>query len=400
MPSIRIVFVVALLLLAAAVGPYAAGAATAPGGVYIETNTVPTNYVQVFFRSADGSLKKGPLVRTGGKGSNTASPFASAGFPLLDSANAVVLSQDGRLLFVVNAGSNTVSSFVVTATGLRLADQQPSRGSLPVSVATTSKRNGKTLVYVVNQRSGNIAGFTANGDGKLTFLSGSVRSLSVPGPDGRAAMIGFDPSGAMLTVTQRGAIFSPLGNDFLGTGPDLIDTFKVGSDGLAGQAVRNMSQGEDPFGFAYTKRDQLFTTDSGVKGTVSTYALDPGSGALTEVDHQPASGSAPCWVVLTNDDKYAFVTNSLSGTVSRFSVGTDGHVTLLGTTPTTNNAALDEDSSNDGRYLYVLSTKVLNVTKFVSTRMDAFRINANGTLTLVGATASLPYPGASGVAAW
>jgi 6-phosphogluconolactonase len=392
--------VVAMLVLAAAAafGPGAARAAAGPGAVYFETNTTPKNFVQVFSRNANGSLRKGPLVRTGGVGSNTASPFASDGFPLLDSANSVVLSRNGKLLFVVNAGSNTISTFTVTAKGLVLTDHRPSRGTLPVSVATATK-NGKTLVYVVNQRSGNIAGFTAAANGKLAFLPGSVRSLVTSGPNGVAAMIGFDASASTLTVSERGAIFSPLANSFLGTGPDLIDTFKIDAKGLPGEPIRNASAGEDPFGFAYTKSGRLFMTDSGVKGTVSTYGLNTGTTELSEVDHQPASGSAPCWVVLSSDDRYAFVTNSLSGTVSRFGLAADGHLSLLGTTSTTNNAALDEDSSDDGRFLYVLSTKVINVTKFVSTRVDAYRIGADGSLTLVGQTGQLPFPGASGLAA-
>jgi hypothetical protein len=391
-------FVVALAVLAV-FGPGATGATPAVHGVYFETNTTPKNYVQVFFRDAKGALKKGPRVATGGVGNNTASPFAALGFPLLDSANSVVLTSDSKFLFAVNAGSNTISSFVVTHSGLTLASQVPSGGLLPVSIAT-ARKGGKTLVYVVNEWSGNIVGFTAAANGKLKALAGSVQSLVTPGKTGVAAMIGFDAKASTLTVSERGAILNPLTQANLGSGPDLIDTFKIGANGLPGAAISSPSVGEDPFGFAYTKDNHLFMTDSGLKGTVATYALNATTGQVTSVgpavdDH----AAAPCWVVLTNDNQYAFVTNSLSGTISRYKLAADGSVSLLGSTPTTNNAALDEDSSNDGRYLYVLATKVTNATQFLSTRLNAFRIGAGGSLTLIGQTGQLPYPGASGLAA-
>jgi 6-phosphogluconolactonase len=389
----------AALGTATLVAPGAASAAANAGGVYFQSNTAP-NYVQVFFRRANGRLAKGPKVRTGGNGTKLASPFAdSGGFPLVDSANSVVLTADAHLLFVTNAGSDTVSSFVVTPRGITLADQKPTHGDLPVSVAA-AKKGGRTLVYVVNERGGTIIGFTANARGKLTFLEGSLRPLSVGGPNGTAAMIGFDPTGTTLTVSQRGAIFSPIKNAFIGSGPDLIDVFPIDSKGLPGAPVQNTSQGEDPFGFAYTKKGRLFMTDSGVKGTVTTYSLNTGSGTLTALDHQSNGGSAPCWIALSADDRFAFVTNSLSGTVSRLRLGADGKVTVIGQTPTTNNAALDEDSTDDGRFLYVLSTKVVNVIDWQSVRVDAYKIGADGSLTSLGPSVPVSFPGGSGLAAW
>ena len=57
--------------------------------------------------------------------------------PHLASAGSVVLSDDGRWLLVVNAGSDEVSLFAVEPDGLRLADRVPSGGSKPTSVAVS-----------------------------------------------------------------------------------------------------------------------------------------------------------------------------------------------------------------------------------------------------------------------
>ena len=318
MRSIKVFLAVGVVFTATAVfGANSALASGGSAGVYFQTNTEPDNYVQSYVRNRDGTLDQAPLVATGGSGENTASPFSPHGFPLLDSANSVVLSDNGQLLFAVNAGSDSISSFRVTRHGLELADQIGSRGDLPISIAVTNKGPGRALVYVLNEWSGNIAGFTAEHDGDLSFLNGSVRSLSVPGPDGASAMIGFEDGAKTLTVSQRGAILDPVTGEYIGTGPDLIDVFKM-RHGLPGPAIQHPSIGEDPFGFAYTKRDHLVMSDSGIFGTATTYDLDTRTGGLAPIGHVAANGAAPCWVVLTNDDEYAYMTNSLSQSISTF----------------------------------------------------------------------------------
>ena len=397
-----VIFALASLAFFALQGSASAGAAKngdgpQVGAVYFETNSPGHNYIQVMFRGPDGQLTTGPAVDTGGAGTNLASPFAQYGFALLDSANSVVLSNDGRYLFAVNAGDDSVSSFRVHPHGeLTLASHVASGGDLPVSVATV--KNGKDqLVYVVNEWSGTIQGYTVDGDGALQALAGSNRTLAT-GTHGAAAMIGFDSTGTQLTVSERGAIFDPVALNFIGSGPDLIDTFKIGANGLPGAEIANPSVGEDPFGFIYTSNDNMFMTDSGVVGTVTTYSLNAGNGHLSPLDHKAAGGSAPCWVVLSNNEKNAWVTNSLTADVSIFGLGSNGSLTLKGVVPATNNSALDEGASRDGRYLYVISSFVAG-TVFQSTLVDIYRTAPDGSLTHIGHSDTLPWPGASGLAA-
>ncbi len=81
-----------------------------------------------------------------------------------------------------------------------------------------------------------------------------------------------------------------------------------------------------------------------------------------------SGGRGACWIVITGNHKYAFVTNSLStfppgdgkGGIARYAVATDGTLTLLGQTDVTPSsppgAAFPTDLtlSPDSRYLYVL----------------------------------------------
>src|SRR3954468_23336551 len=112
------------------------------GALYTQTNSQTGNSVYRLDRAADGSLTVVASYRTGGLGT-------SAG---LGSQGAVALSDDGRTLVAVDAGSNDIAAFHVTRHGhLTLIDREPSGGTMPVSV-----HNHRGRVYVLN------AGGTAN----------------------------------------------------------------------------------------------------------------------------------------------------------------------------------------------------------------------------------------------
>ena len=78
--------------------------------VYVQTNDATANEVIAFSRTQDGALAPLGRYSTGGRGT---------GSPHLASAGSVVLSDDGRWLLVVNAGSDELSLFAVQPDGLR-----------------------------------------------------------------------------------------------------------------------------------------------------------------------------------------------------------------------------------------------------------------------------------------
>ena len=104
--------------------------------VYVQANDATENEVIAFTRADDGTLAPLGRCSTGGRGTDV---------PHLASAGSVVLSDDGRWLLVVNAGSDDLSLFAVQPDGLRLADRAGSGGSKPTSVAISG-----ALVYVLN----------------------------------------------------------------------------------------------------------------------------------------------------------------------------------------------------------------------------------------------------------
>lgn len=399
-------------------GGHEHGDASARGTVYIESNSASANAVIVFARRRDGTIVQRATVPTGGVGLAQNPPF---NFPIVDSQAAVALSKDGRLLFAVNAGDNTITVFRVTEHSLKKVERAGSGGTEPISVTSSGD-----VVYVLNSHSGNIAGFKITRHDRLRPIAGSSQSLSTPGPGGIAAQIGFSPTGRLLTVSERcylgGCANQPKG---------VLDTFVVDRHGKAGPAKQNTSDDYGPFGFAYLNSKTLLVSNTGninhapnppnpadptlFTGTTSSYTLDR-SGTITPNGGPVASGGrGACWIVITNNHKYAFVTNSLStfppgdgkGGIARYAVGRDGSLTLLGQTDVSPSAPpgaafpTDLALSSDSRYLYVLSP-TLDMQPAPNnndtSHIDVYRVGGDGSLTHIQTTPATLPAGASGMA--
>ncbi|MBA2566023.1 MAG: beta-propeller fold lactonase family protein [Gemmatimonadetes bacterium] len=330
--------------------------------VYVQTNDAAGNAVVAFRRADDGRLSPLGTFPTDGRGT---------GNPRLGSQGSVVLSEDGRFLFVTNIGSNEISAFAVTEDGLTLVDKVESGGEMPYSIAHRGD-----LMYVLNNGgSGNITGFRVSSTGELSPIEGSTRPLS--GADTDPAQVSFSPDGATLVVTEKAT--------------DQIDTYAVGADGLAQGPTVHASSGATPFGFAFTPgTGGVFVVTEAFDGApgaaaASSYTLSGASGfeviSATVRDTQ----TDVCWTVITNDARYAYITNFVSGTISSYTIASDGSITLLEAEAGRTGPGLgprDEDLSEDGRFLYVVDV----LTQAIS----AFDVQADGSLEPVGTFGGLP----------
>jgi 6-phosphogluconolactonase (cycloisomerase 2 family) len=395
------------------------GNQAAPNALYTTTNNPSGNAVIMYTRHSDGTITQtGSPVATGGNGAASEPPF---GFPIVDSSGSTNITPDGRLLFVVNAGDNSVSSFRTTSAGPVLVSHVSSGGTLPISL--TSHGN---LLYVVNETSANIKGWTFDSSGHLTPIAGSVESLSVPfnptnppdptKPTGVAAAIGFSPNGHQLVVTIRG-LPAPNGT---------IDVFSVDWHGAAGPAVGHQSPTPNPFGFSFAGQNNLLVSDAGFVATPSGSAANPSdsppnpadpsqffgsaasfslspSGALKFKGDYPDGGRAACWLVVSKDGRYAFASNTLAspagspagigsgqGAISTFAISPHGRLTLLGqTNASPGGFPGDEAVSSDGKFLYVLNPAIIIPGP---SHIDVYRIGSGGSLTQIQSVADAILP--------
>ncbi len=101
--------------LGALVAPSVALADGEKKAVYTITNAASGNEVLAFQRSANGALTPAGSFPTGGAGTGAG----------LGSGHSLVVSDDGRELVVVNAGSSTISALTVDHDGLQLSSIGP-----------------------------------------------------------------------------------------------------------------------------------------------------------------------------------------------------------------------------------------------------------------------------------
>jgi 6-phosphogluconolactonase len=362
----RVALPLALALALAALGTGATGAlaASSPGEVYSLTNSPAGNAVKAFDRAANGSLTPAGEFPTGGAGTGGG----------LGNQSAVVL--DGRRLFAVNAGSDSISAFLIKPNGLELVDTTASGGDQPISL--TAHRG---LLYVLNAGgAGNISGFTYAKSGDLSPLAGSTRPLS--GTDTGPAQVSFDRVGELLVVTEKNT--------------NLIDTYEVDGSGLASGPNPQASSGATPFGFAFDRRGHLIVSEAfgGApdQSAVSSYDVDDG---LIE-PITPSAGTtetAACWIVITENGRFAYTTNTGSGSISGYQVSHQGELSLLdadGRTGETGPGPIDMALSRNSRFLYSLNSG--------DGTISGFRVGVDGSLTPIQGVTGLPN-GANGLAA-
>jgi hypothetical protein len=110
--------------------------------VFVQTNELTGNRILVYDVARDGNLRSDGSYATGGNG-GAALPGTES--DRLGSQGSLVYDRHHRLLVAVNAGSNSVSTFSVHGSRLRLEGVVPSGGQFPASIAVHGN-----LVYVLN----------------------------------------------------------------------------------------------------------------------------------------------------------------------------------------------------------------------------------------------------------
>ena len=347
---------------ASVVGAGVAGASPYPGfhqqahALFVQTDSLSGNTILSYSRSGDGSLTLAGSYPTGGLGGqatgSSADPLASQG--------SLVLTNDGRTLLAVNAGSDSVSVFSVDGTALHRTEIIGSGGQFPVSIAV----HGVDVAVLNSGGSGSVAEF-AQFFGRLFPLPWETRSLGLTNTNppfylAGTGQVGYTPDGRHLVVTDKHST-------------DAIQTFSVSPFGELGTApVTTPSQTPVPFAFNFDSAGHLVVAEA-LNSNVSTYTVNA-DGTLTGIGTVSDGGTALCWISSSNG--YYYGSNAATGTVSSFTVGAGGVPVLdQATAATTHPGTTDSVVSPDGSILYVESGG--------SGLLDAFHIQANGTLTAV-----------------
>jgi 6-phosphogluconolactonase (cycloisomerase 2 family) len=338
------------------------------GAVFTMSNDAASNEVLSYRRAADGSLQLAARYPTTGKGAGNG----------LGSQGALILSESRRQLYAVNAGSNELSVFSVQGESLFLLDIVATGGIRPVSVA---EKGG--LVYVVHAGADRteLTGFIFR-SGRLNPLPKSTRALS--STNAGPAQVSFSPSGRALVVTEKAT--------------NKIAEFRVDPQtGLLNAGTFHDSKGQTPFGFAVTRRAQLVVSEAfggaADASAMSSYQLGASAGLTSVSASVKDTESAACWVVLAQEDRFAYTSNTGSGTISAYTVSTEGRLALVGVDGRNaftgdGSRPLDMAVSRGDRFLYVLEGGT--AATGAPTAIGVLRIEQTGTLTVLPDVAGLP----------
>jgi 6-phosphogluconolactonase (cycloisomerase 2 family) len=369
MKSLKLTVAVCLLAGSAFLSaPRALHAEPNRGAVFVMTNAATNNQVIAYSRQEDGSLQWSGAFPTGGNGSGGA-------IDPLHSQGSLILNADHRLLFAVNAGSGTISSFEVHGTSLRLVDTTPSGGSSPTALTQTAD-----LLYVLNAGgNGNVSGFRVTPNGRLNPIHDSTKSLSGSATSPTALVL--SPNRQFLVVAESAT--------------NNLDVFRVLPNGRLSDISVNASAGATPFALQFAPNGALIVANA--SNSVSSYWVGWNQSLSAISSELPTLGMATCWSVVLPNGRFVYTANAGSSTLSGFAIARNGSLTPVGATVAGTNPSgstnLDTAVSADGKFVYTLNAGTGTI--------GVFSAESDGSLSNLGTVGGLAASsGLNGIAAY
>jgi DNA-binding beta-propeller fold protein YncE len=232
---------------------------------------------------------------------------------------SIAFNPAGTVAFVTNFGSNSVSSYVADpATGLLTPASVASApvGINPFGVVVAPLAN---FVYVANSNSPSVSVFAFDGTATLTEIAGSPFPIGNVDP-----VMAIDPTGQFAYV--------------LGSTQAFLYAFTIDSTGaltaVPGGPVTTATN--NPSGVAVHPNGKFVyvANFASPSGSVSAYAINPATGALTQVGSPVPAGDGAESVTIDPTGQFAYVANQQSDDISAYAIdGTNGTLTPLPTAP-------------------------------------------------------------------
>ena len=372
--------------------------------VYIESNIGDTpnhNSILAFRRDNAGHLTPLGEFLTGGTGVHpieSTIPTLPTTLGPLDSDQDLILSADGKMLFAVNSGSDTIAVFKVNNDGSLVpvsGSPFPSGGVMPVSLGLADNDNILTVVnkdydltrpgFNVAQRAPNYTTFRVNPQGKLIPVPHSTIVAAQGGVIGPGAV---NPSQALVSPDGR-LVFDA---DIFGF---TLHSFVVRPNGRLERAASHTLPASEfiphplvpipqglpvPLGLTLHPHAQVFYAGMVLEGKVAVLSYDA-NGQFQFVRSVDA-GAGVCWIAINQAGNRLYTSNTLANSI-----------TVMDTTNPLNPVKIQEfplsgppagcfqlGLDSRGEYLYVISQKALDFFPPDANALHVLRLAGDGTI--------------------
>jgi hypothetical protein len=357
--------------------------------VYTESNnpTPGQNAVLAYRRAADGELTKIGTFATGGTGELNVPKAVGPD----DGDQQVQVTADGKFLFAVNEGSDSVTAFRIGAGGaLERVGVFASGGVEPDSIGIAGN-----FLYVANRGDAssaangtvapNVTAFDLNRNGTLTEIPNSTVTFAV---------------GTYVTqtlVTNDGKFLFVEDATLQGTaGGNTLNPFRINADGTLtaapGGPAGAGSNAPLLLGSAVNPNENIIYTGFASTSQVGVFTYDA-TGRTSYVGPVGDTGTAPCWCTVSSDGRVLYVANTITDSIGVYSLADPLHpvqienVPLAG--PRTSTDAFEIALDPSGDFLYVIS-QTTSTSFPQGNQLHTLSVARDGTLTEPNAPVIFP----------
>jgi 6-phosphogluconolactonase (cycloisomerase 2 family) len=283
-----------------------------------DTLTVNGNSSFVFPTKIDQNGSYAVTVTTQPRAQNC-TVSAGSGSDLMADVTSVSVSCTNlpQYAYVVNNGSNTVSQYAIDASGAlsSLSTATVATGNSPQSVTVDPSDK---YVYVTNLTDNTISQYVIQSDGTL---APNTQATVATGHGPWAFAV--SPSGAWAYVVN--------------SADNTISQFSVNASGaLDATTVATVATGTEPWNITLSPNGKYaYVANHGTLApggmTVSQYAVDASSGALTPLNPPtvPTAFHYPGGITVDPTSSYAYLSNIDGNTISQYGIGADGTLSSL-----------------------------------------------------------------------
>ena len=357
-----------------------------------------------------GEQRSGAIVYVANRGSNSVSGFTLnpstgglapiAGSPFQDvrTPSAIAVSANGLFAYVANNETNTVTAYQVGTSGALLFVDSTAGNPNPVSVGTAPRAlaisKDSQFLYVANSGSDDVTVLKIGTGGVLTNVAQKEgRTKPVSAGVSSPIALAVAPNGRFLYVATSTS--------------NMVTAFQVDSSGVL-TLIPEARPGTNPLssggtgitGLALSPNGQFLYVTNGTSHNVTAFKVES-SGLLTLIPPTGSNpiltgGTSPNGIVVAADGAHLYVANG-GGTVSTFSIGSDGFLTLVPAggaaqnpvpAPATGLTPVSLAISPDGQFLYVAN----RITSGSGGTISAYTIlSESGTLVPVTQLLGNPF---------